>query len=52
MIASHDFMCHVCCTMTFQGEEMYFVVNHPIHDNIKLCALCGSAAERLGWIIQ
>lgn len=51
VIAHSDFMCFVCCTMSFEGEEAY-IVDHTIHGSINLCALCGAGAERLGWIIR
>ena len=50
-MTTKDFSCFICCAMTFEGEESY-IVDHPIHEEIKLCVLCGAAAERLGWIIR
>ena len=50
MIAEKDSICFICCSMSFEGDEV-FLVDHPIHNEITLCALCGIAAERLGWIV-
>ena len=46
-----DFACFVCRAMSFEGEEFY-LVDHTIHGEIKLCALCGASAEKLGWILR
>ena len=51
MIATKDFMCFICCAMSFEGEEAY-TVDHTNYGKIELCALCGAGAERLGWIIR
>lgn len=50
-MTSLDFSCFVCRAMSFEGEES-FIVDHHIHGEIKLCVMCGAAAERLGWIIR
>jgi len=51
MIANTDFMCFVCRSMTFEGEQA-FVVDHNVHGVIHLCIVCGVAAEKLGWIVK
>tara|TARA_R100001460_G_scaffold17539_1_gene37708 strand:+ start:1817 stop:1981 length:165 start_codon:yes stop_codon:yes gene_type:complete len=51
MIASSDFSCMICYVTTFQGEESYFI-DTPEYGLIRVCALCGIAAERLGWRLQ
>jgi len=51
MIAKADFLCFVCRCTTFQGEQA-FVVDHTTHGVIMLCVMCGSSAEKLGWIVK
>ena len=53
MIAKYDFDCYVCRSRTFQGEECYIILDHPVWlaIDIKVCAICGVGAEALGWRI-
>ena len=52
MIASSDFSCMICHVTTFRGEEAYFIDTGDKFGLIRVCALCGIAAEKLGWRLQ
>lgn len=52
MIAQYDFDCYICRARTFQGEECFIIVDHPVYVDIKVCAICGIGAESLGWLVK